>query len=492
MSQLRLFDTASKASHSFKLPQELIDKVVDQLVEGKALDYKSLRATGLVGRSWYPRTRTHLFHSIIVELEEPLGECIEELQELQQLLDANPLLGSCVKRLTLNDVSQEWFTGESEQFGRITLGLFPQFSLLDHLSIFGVNENWLVWSTLPVQVQEAFYTLTSSSVFHSLTLESIDGVDVPRFLEGGNIKRLTLQDLCPPSSLVPSSPSSTASVDPPVLKMDTPSQQAHIFDYLSMGNCDKVFDPLFESAKARDDKTPAIIAKEILVTNLPWDDAMEETFTSVLTSSAEYVEAYAVEHELFQPIEDEDNIPPPPCIFAFDQIPNLKRLRATVLENKLHSRPELNPLPRFILGLEAISKLPTESQLEEVDLELYFSPREENTDVDDFFGRIPQDAQEFRIFNAQMEGFWGRLDRILSQPAFPRLRQVTIIFDFTSFFIIRDDWENAEASILGQMKSLASKGFVNINRRTDADDIELDWEWNPSDEGRVRKGVRFS
>ncbi|TFK26203.1 hypothetical protein FA15DRAFT_304786 [Coprinopsis marcescibilis] len=78
------------------LPRDITGLIIDQL----AADRQSLYSCSLVGTSWYPRTRKHLFHQLQLHVCEEAGPTAK-LNGLLLLLQANAALASYILSIRL-------------------------------------------------------------------------------------------------------------------------------------------------------------------------------------------------------------------------------------------------------------------------------------------------------------------------------------------------------------------------------------------------------
>lgn len=452
--------------------------VIGQFVDDGEPDDESLCAVGLVGRSWYPRTRDALFRAVVIEPKDSrsLAECVERIRGLQRLLDANPPLGRCIKELLLERVSREWFEGSFEhlQVGCILVEQLPRLPLVNDLSIAGVEEPHMVlhWTALPIQVQTAFYNVTLNSGFHRLYLADIKDIDLRPFMHGNSVKNLLLDGLTPP---VPTSGGAfnTIRLGSPTNEFDAvaalrqsekrATSTPYNLDYLYISDCGQVLHNFVAGPTEWESPQTALCTKKLGVSSVPWDDAMEAAFSLILDSSTDCLERYAVEQDLFEDIADERNTRGAPSLFAFHRIPNMRSLDITIVPNDPPLHPDFNPFPLVLSALDRTSNFGTASQLEEIEFHFDFSrgsPREEENETFD----KSRDARELHLAVSQMVDYWAQLDEILSRLAFSQLREVKFAFDFTSFHVYDDCWSTTEDTISGKMKELHKRGMVTVRK----------------------------
>jgi hypothetical protein len=174
MSATQLLDVHSAPSSSFNLPQELIDLVIDQFEDDDDDGTRQWVAISLVGRSWYRRTRDHLFGSITIDQDEfeTVAACIGKIKGLCSLLKANEDLSRSVKSFCLFDVSTELFD-DAAGVGHTVVEIISLLSFLREFLFHGMES-----PKVPLAVHNAIFSLVYQPNLNYLFLEDLPGVDI--------------------------------------------------------------------------------------------------------------------------------------------------------------------------------------------------------------------------------------------------------------------------------------------------------------------------
>ncbi|KAJ3514896.1 hypothetical protein NMY22_g14597 [Coprinellus aureogranulatus] len=439
----RLFQSGSRPSSAFSiLPQELVHMVVDRLMDDDDLD--SLRTVALVSSPWYARTREHLFTYIHITHwhDTTIEQCTSRVEGLQKLLAlaANPFLARCVTHLCLYNLSQGWFDGTFEHFGRTLADLLSNLTLLTHLWITGETErSQLTWGGLPKQVQSALYTLISAPIFYHLTLEYVGDIDLLPFIQLPNIKELEVshsgKDPSAGSTILRSKTTATPS------RKEMP-QSLYNIQRLAVYDCGRMLLNFLQSYSLQ------LRPKAFTIIAAPWDDDTDLAFPILLNTLAGSVEAYTIEQDSYDPIEDELNTPMPSCVFAFERFPNMKHLTIITLAKFFTSRSDLDPFPMILDQLDRTPQ--AASKLERLKFEFDFSSLDEPLTL------RPLD------FVIRMKDALSRLDSILSRPSFRHLRGLSLSFNCTCQPVSGPEWEGMKIAILAGMEGLRERKMVPV------------------------------
>ncbi|KAJ3549782.1 hypothetical protein NMY22_g755 [Coprinellus aureogranulatus] len=407
-------------------------------------DLDCLRTVALVSSQWYARTREHLFTYIHITHwhDTTIEQCTSRVEGLQKLLAANPFLARCVTHLCLYNISQEWFDGTFEHFGRTLANLLSNLTLLTHLWITGETErSQLTWGGLPKQVQNALYALISTPSFYHLTLEYVGDIDLLPFIQLPNIKELEVSH----SGKDPSSgsivlTSETTAVPP---RKEMPPQPLYYIQRLAVYDCGRMLLNLFQSHSIQ------LRPRAFTIGAAPWDHETDLAFPILLNTLAGSVEAYTIEQDSYDPIEDELNTPMPSCVFAFERFPNMKHLTIITLAKFFNSRSDLDPFPMILDQLDCTPQ--AASKLERLKFEFDFSS------LDEPLTPRPLD------FVIRMKDAFSRLDSILSRPSFRHLRGLSLSFNCTCQPVSGPEWEGMKTAILAGMEGLSKRKMLTIN-----------------------------
>lgn len=168
-----------------RLPQELIDVIINQVD-----DRKTLKACCLVASSFVCPSQRLLFLTVDLD-NQILTPRKKAYTRFLRLLTLNPLLGTYVRSLRL---------GDSEDFGFsrswiIHAKNLPQlFQLLPRLEIFSLtfNSDERNWKSIPSDIRSAFERLFYLPTVQAISLEFIREFPPQLLLELMRLKRLSL------------------------------------------------------------------------------------------------------------------------------------------------------------------------------------------------------------------------------------------------------------------------------------------------------------
>ncbi|EAU90929.1 hypothetical protein CC1G_02316 [Coprinopsis cinerea okayama7 len=151
---------------TFRLPQELVDHVIDHLYN----DYETLRACSRVAQAWLPTSRYHLFAKVCLQAwtghgvtQFPSGRC----KELLSVIESAPEIAGYIRELEICEgapmhirhpelQSATWVTSEPA-----LLSIFKRLKNLRHLEI--SSASIFYWRTLPAAFQNALCSLLATS-----------------------------------------------------------------------------------------------------------------------------------------------------------------------------------------------------------------------------------------------------------------------------------------------------------------------------------------
>ena len=169
-----------------RLPQELIDVIINQVD-----DRKTLKACSLVASSFVCPSQRLLFHTVDLD-NAILTPRKKAYARFLRLLTLNPLLGTYVRSLRLGDDSEDF--GFSRSWIIHAKKLPQLFRLLPQLEIFSLtfNSDEMNWKSIPADIRSAFERLFYLPTVQTVSLEFIRGFP-PQLLFGlMHLKQLSL------------------------------------------------------------------------------------------------------------------------------------------------------------------------------------------------------------------------------------------------------------------------------------------------------------
>ena len=169
-----------------RLPQELIDVIINQVD-----DRKTLKACSLVASSFVCPSQKLLFLSVDLD-NAILIPRKKAYTRFLRLLTLNPLLGTYVRSLRLGDDSEDF--GFSRSWIIHAKNLPQLFRLLPRLEIFSLTFNSYErnWKSIPEDIRSTFERLFYLPTVQAISLEFIRGFPLQLLSELMRIKRLSL------------------------------------------------------------------------------------------------------------------------------------------------------------------------------------------------------------------------------------------------------------------------------------------------------------
>ena len=169
-----------------RLPQELIDVIINQVD-----DRKTLKACSLVASSLVCSSQRLLFHTVDLD-NAILTSRKKAYARFLRLLILNPLLGTYVRSLRLGDDSEDF--GFSRSWIIHAKNLPQLFQLLPRLEIFSLtfNSDERNWKSIPAEIRSAFERLFYLPTVQSVSLEFIRGFPPQLLFELMRLKQLSL------------------------------------------------------------------------------------------------------------------------------------------------------------------------------------------------------------------------------------------------------------------------------------------------------------
>ena len=169
-----------------RLPQELIDVIINQVD-----DRKTLKACSLVASSFVCPSQRLLFHTVDLDNVVPTPRK-KAYARFLRLLTLNPVLGTYVRSLRLGDGPEDF--GLSRSWIVNAKNLPQLFQFLPRLEIFSLtfNSDERDWKSIPADIRSAFEHLFYLPTVQAVSLDFIRGFP-PQLLFGlMRLKRLSL------------------------------------------------------------------------------------------------------------------------------------------------------------------------------------------------------------------------------------------------------------------------------------------------------------
>ena len=169
-----------------RLPQELIDVIIDQVD-----DRETLKACSLVASSFVCLSQRLLFHTVDLDYAILIPRK-KAYARFLRLLTLNPLLGTYVRSLRLGDDSEDF--GFSRSWIINAKNLPQLFQLLPRLEIFSLtfNSDERSWKSIPADIRSAFERLFCLPTVQAVSLEFIREFPPQLLFELMRLKRLSL------------------------------------------------------------------------------------------------------------------------------------------------------------------------------------------------------------------------------------------------------------------------------------------------------------
>ncbi|RXW22438.1 hypothetical protein EST38_g3436 [Candolleomyces aberdarensis] len=181
----------STSSHSLKfvLPQELIDKVVDEA------DFQSLKTLGLVSKQWCPRTRELLFKDINLseKLDHPLDPATR-CERLLELLEAKSELRRLPRTLLIRSSTfddEDWSLGWLQVCSDDVIKIL---GMLQNVNVVALREGRmrLDFCHLPLSLRAALYSFISRRNVIELTLIGVRCMEMTPLVQHPSLQKLRL------------------------------------------------------------------------------------------------------------------------------------------------------------------------------------------------------------------------------------------------------------------------------------------------------------
>ncbi|RXW22433.1 hypothetical protein EST38_g3434 [Candolleomyces aberdarensis] len=400
------------------LPQELIDKVVDETED----DSSGLKALSLVGTQWSQRARKHMFREIrlMEQLDHPLDPKTR-CRRLLELLESNDRLRKYPQTLVIQSSTNYEENMELEP-GWLQIcsdNVIEILSMLQNVSVVILQEGAMRmnFSHLPLPLRAALHSFISRPEIIDVTLSGIDRMELIPLVQHPSLKNLSIGALVvPPAEIDAHLPLNICQT--PFNKHDsnttvfTSRREKNLLQKFSVCGPGTAFCLLLAAAK---DSQATLRFHRITVLEigtLNFDFVMVLLWQPFLHYCCKNVVSYSVTPgPVLPPSSDVPNGIPPlhPSIFSLDRLPKLKHLHVRVPYCYLPF-PQHNPLPHLLEALENLSS-PDGSDvrsvpLQTLDLGIDFANLDIKSESVDVTGILDEISRR--------QDIWGRLDETLS------------------------------------------------------------------------------
>ncbi|KAJ2932433.1 hypothetical protein H1R20_g4660, partial [Candolleomyces eurysporus] len=410
----------STYARSFKLalPQELIDKVVDETKD----DFSGLKALSLVGTQWSQRTRKHMFKEIrlMEQLHHPL-DSKTRCRRLLELLEANDRLRKHPQTLVIQSSTSYEESSELEP-GWLQVcsdNVIEVLSMLRNVNVVILQQGAMRmnFSHLSFPLRAALHSFISRPEIIDLTLSGIDCMELIPLVQHPSLKNLSIGPLvAPPAEIDAHLPLNICQI--PFNKNDsttafTSRRKKKSLRKLSVCGPGTAFCLLLAAAKDSQATLGFHRITTLEIGTLYFDFVMVLLWQPFLHYCCKNVERYSVTPgPVLPPSSDVPNGIPPlhPSIFSLDRLPKLKHLEIRVPYYYLPF-PQHDPIPHLLEALENLSS-PHSSDAQSVSLQtLNFGIDFANLDIKSESVDVTGVLDEI----SRRQDIWGRLDEILSR-----------------------------------------------------------------------------
>ncbi|EDR03340.1 uncharacterized protein LACBIDRAFT_331681 [Laccaria bicolor S238N-H82] len=393
-SWLEKFPAMSPSPLSF--PQEVIDKIVDELEPED--DLPSLLNCSLTSRSFLAASRRVVFNQVTLGTDGDAERGSKDCRGLYAIVSANPWLGSCIKRIIIEE--SLFSSPDSEKGTRVgwvsreeTLPLL--LPLLVSLKLLAIradeHRHKLDWSTLPPRLAAAL-----SQIFLLPSLVKIEFVELTNFPYEVVTSSRYLKGLSLWGTLLKASRR--------FLEIAQPRVRSQL-EFLDITNSALVIPDLIRYLDL------SCLKMLRIGFTCPADCFLWSKLADCTSRSLE-------ELDIIQMYPANEQFRIPHELLDFRPFPDLRVFSLDIAFYACESFPNLNVLPILI---DQLRKITSDNNLEEFRLLADYSPPPNDIHVvdDDWlprFCRLP---------------FWQELDSILTHPRFSKLRRVDVSFKRT-------------------------------------------------------------
>ncbi|KAJ2932448.1 hypothetical protein H1R20_g4658, partial [Candolleomyces eurysporus] len=404
--------SASSHSPEFVLPQELIDKVIDEA------DFQSLKTLGLVSKQWCPRTRELLFKDIKLSetLDHPLDPTTR-CERLLELLEAKSELRTLPRALLIQSST---YNDEEEDLGWLQVCSDDVTKILGMLKNVNVVALWkgemrLDFSHLPLSLRAALSSFISRRNVIELTLFGVRCIEMTPLVQHPSLRKLRLAFSRPlPAELEPFPPLKVgtkqwSTTEAPSLSSRQDSAPSKKFlrhlDVTGAGSTLYLLVAASLNPQATLDFTRIQWLK---VGTSGFDTAMTRVWPYFLETFCQNVRRYSVMRGPARPKPEDlldGTLTFSPSLFPLAHLPQLKRLRVDV-QNYYLLTPGFSLVPYLLEALAELSAARKPVPLSVLDIGINFGALTVSTEY--------EGVTHTFTHLLQCEEIWGRLDEILS------------------------------------------------------------------------------
>ncbi|KAJ2935910.1 hypothetical protein H1R20_g1187, partial [Candolleomyces eurysporus] len=405
----------STSSHSpeFVLPQELIDKVIDEA------DFQSLKTLGLVSKQWWPRTRKLLFKAI--KLSETLDHPMDPVTRCKGLLELLEAKSEVCKLPRTLFIRSSTYDDEEEDLGWLQVCSDDVIKILEMLQNVSVvvlrgGEMELSFSHLPLPLRAALHSFISRRNVIELSLFTVDCIEMTPLVQHRSLRRLSVAFSRPPrTELGACFPLNVARKRRPTTKAASLSSsensaplQKNFLRQLDISGAGHALLLLVAASQDPQATLDLTQIKKLSVGTMNFGSTMSQVWPYFLRTFCQNVSQYSVTIGPARPeIEELQHgvLSVDPSIFSLAQLPNLKRLHVEVPQYFLRV-PGLSLIPYLMEALVALSSSREPVPLRVLEIVLNFDSFDAESKPED----VTQTLTDF----SKWQQIWGRLDEILS------------------------------------------------------------------------------
>ncbi|KAF6746060.1 hypothetical protein DFP72DRAFT_1076649 [Ephemerocybe angulata] len=418
------------------LPQELVDHVIDYLKD----DFASLKMVGLLGRTWYRRTRVHLFNSIYLNDEKPK----RRLCTLMNLLLSHSELVRNIKRLSLVQPGRKRRLLSCSELIKI----LPLLEKVTTLEIIGEDDRYPIdWSALNFKLQKALHSRMACSSLTSLTLINIRNLDSTPLAQYHNITFLHLNEVH--ASARPGATFSGAWL--PLNRRPRSATSEHYYlNKLQVTGCGGPLKALLCCALTSESTLGLLRIKQLGVTAFSWDEDMDAAWSELLNICTLSVEIYTLTEEVNDislPV-----VPTPPILLAIRRFEHLQAFHLSTSYHRFNGGTN-STFPNLLQELDQLSRSGNRVDLSKINILFHEDPHDDFTAVPDVAARI---------CDIVSDEVWVKLGEMLTRSAFSALA-VRISFDTTGSTLGEKDWKLVGDAFGSHMEGLQKRGAVVLS-----------------------------
>ncbi|RXW22432.1 hypothetical protein EST38_g3437 [Candolleomyces aberdarensis] len=401
------------SSHPFEfvLPQELVDKVVDEA------DFQSLKTLGLVSKQWCPRTRELLFKDINLSenLDHPLDP-ITRCKRLLELLETKSYLCKLPQTLFIRSST---YDDKEKDLGWLQVcsdDVIKILEMLQNVSAVGLlqGEMEMNFCHLPLPLRAALHSFISRRKVIELHLLGVGSIEITPLFQHRSLRRLFLSFSHPPlaelGAFFPLDVARKRGLTTASLSSREDSAPSKKFlQHLDVTGAGLALYLLVATSQNPQATLDFTRIQRLRVGTTGFGNPMTRIWPYFLQTFCQNVSHYAVVLGPGRPMNPEDiqdRVPSlNPSIFSLTQLPSLKCLHVEVPQYFLRI-PRLNLRPYLLEALWALSSSHKPVPLRILEFGVDFDSLDPKSK--------PEDVTQTLTDLSKCQEFWGRLDEILS------------------------------------------------------------------------------